>query len=73
LSLGVVVYELLCPPPRFEERYKSSGTAWAEKLIKKFEKDLEERPDDGRLAQYLVSDTRYAPVPVSWAWNSWQR
>ncbi|KAI3390237.1 hypothetical protein diail_11350, partial [Diaporthe ilicicola] len=51
-SLGVVVYELLCPPPEFKQQYIFCGTAWANKLIKKFEKDLEKRPDE--LRQFLL-------------------
>jgi serine/threonine protein kinase len=47
-SLGVVVYELLCPLPQFENQYISRGTAWPKKLIKMFEKDFKERPDELR-------------------------
>ncbi|KAL8326749.1 hypothetical protein RB601_003651 [Gaeumannomyces tritici] len=47
-SLGVVVYGFLCPFPQFENQYISNGTAWAEKLIKMFKKDFEERPDELR-------------------------
>ncbi|KAH8751678.1 kinase-like domain-containing protein [Diaporthe sp. PMI_573] len=31
-SLGVVVYELLCPPPEFKQQCIFSGTAWANRL-----------------------------------------
>ncbi|KAH6632482.1 kinase-like domain-containing protein [Chaetomium tenue] len=47
-SLGIMVYELLCPLPQFENRYISSGTAWPKKLIEIFKKDFEERPDELR-------------------------
>ncbi|EJT79656.1 CAMK protein kinase [Gaeumannomyces tritici R3-111a-1] len=47
-SLGVTVYTFLCPLPRFENQYISSGTAWAKELIKMFNEDLEERPDELR-------------------------
>ncbi|KAH6614512.1 kinase-like domain-containing protein, partial [Chaetomium sp. MPI-SDFR-AT-0129] len=51
-SLGVVVYELLCPLPQFRNQYISSGMAWARKLIKTFSKDFEERPDE--LKRFLL-------------------
>ncbi|KAL8346171.1 hypothetical protein RB598_000192 [Gaeumannomyces tritici] len=47
-SLGVTVYTFLCPLPRFENQYISRGTAWAKELIKMFNEDLEERPDELR-------------------------
>lgn len=51
-SLGVVVYELGCRLPRWDEGCKSRGTHWCEKIITKFQQDFKKRPDD--LKQLLL-------------------
>ncbi|KAL1855292.1 hypothetical protein VTK73DRAFT_8585 [Phialemonium thermophilum] len=51
-SLGVVVYELQCPLPKYREGYDLSGTKWAEKIVHKFEKDLAKGPND--LKRFLL-------------------
>lgn len=51
-SLGIVVYELLCDLPPYRQKYECSGTVWCEEIIKMFQKDFENGPD--QLRRFLL-------------------
>lgn len=51
-SLGVVVYELLCPLPKYRNEHQVSGTVWCNNVVEKFRGDLTKRP--GRLQSFLL-------------------
>lgn len=38
-SLGVVIYELLCPFLKYKGKYRTIGLFWCKKIIDKFNKD----------------------------------
>ena len=52
-SLGVVMYELLCPLPIYKEGYTTTGALWCKKLIDKFEEDCKKEPHE--LKQFLLN------------------
>ncbi|KAK7397631.1 hypothetical protein QQX98_012998 [Neonectria punicea] len=43
-SLGVVGYELMYGLPQYKSWYKDGGTAWCDKIVAKFQQDLQKRP-----------------------------
>ncbi|PGH26721.1 CAMK protein kinase [Polytolypa hystricis UAMH7299] len=53
-SLGLVVYELICDLPQYNAKYETAGTAWCEKVVKRFKQDLERWPN--KLGQFLLDN-----------------
>jgi serine/threonine protein kinase len=51
-SLGTVVYGLLCPFPDWKEGYEFKGTRWAQRILDRFWKDCEQRPNE--LKRFLL-------------------